>query len=324
MISREKMLWMYLVMQKARKFEEMVETLFQANRLRGSVHIGIGQEAITAGAIAAIRETDYIIPSHRGHGQDIAKGTHSKYLMAELFGKETGVCRGRGGTAHMSDFARRNLGVCAIIGGSFANAVGVGLSIRMDKTDDVLVVFFGDGAQNQGTFHESLNMASIWKLPIVFLCENNGYAITVPFTYSTAVDRVSKRGRAYNIPGKTVDGNNVMEIYDAVGEAAERARKGEGPSIVECVTGRWKGHWLGDPEVYRTREEVAGWMERCPIQRFEKELLKKGAATKDDLYKLEAEAQTEIDEAVRFAEESPNPDTAKVLDDVFAQEGRDA
>jgi pyruvate dehydrogenase E1 component alpha subunit len=309
-------------MQKARKFEEMVATLFEQNRMRGSVHIGIGQEAILAGAIGALRETDYIIPSHRGHGEDIAKGTHSKYLMAELFGKETGVCRGRGGTAHMADMSKRNLGVCAIIGGSFCNAIGAGLAIKMDKKDDVMVVFFGDGAQNQGTFHESLNMAAIWKLPVVFLCENNGYAITVPFTYATAVDKVSKRAASYDMPGVTVDGNDVFAVYDAVTEAAERARQGHGPSIVECVTGRWKGHWLGDPEVYRCREEVACWIEKCPILRLEKALLDQGIATKAELEKLEAEARAEIDEAIRFAEESPDPDVNTVMDDVFVEAGR--
>ena len=318
MIGKEKYLQIYSYMQRTRKFEEAVATLFEANRLRGSVHLGIGQEATTGGGLAAIRDTDWLIPSHRGHGQSICKGTGAKPIMAELMGKATGCCKGRGGTAHISDMAVKNLGVCAIIGGSFCNAVGVGLALKMDQKEDILLVYCGDGAINEGNFHESMNMASIWKLPIVFLCENNGYAISVPFAYATAGQDISGRAAAYAMPGVKVDGNDAEAVYLAVSEAAERARSGLGPTLIEAVTGRWKGHWLGDPEVYRSREEVAEWIRKCPIKRLEKKLLEQGIAAPEELETISKKAQAEIDEAIRFAEESPVEDPDQVEKGIFA------
>lgn len=316
MPDKEKLLEMYYLMQCTRKFEEAILVLFEENKIRGAIHLGIGQEASTGG-VAALREEDWIIPSHRGHGQSLAKGTPAKFVMAELLGKKTGVCKGRGGTVHISDMSRRNLGVCAIIGGSFCNAVGVGMAIKMDKKDDIILVYFGDGAVNEGNFHESLNMASIWKLPVVFLCENNGFALTVPFEYATAGKDVSKRAVAYDMPGVRIDGNDVLAVYDAVTEAAARARSGGGPTLIESVTYRWEGHWLGDPEVYRSREEVEHWKSKCPIKRFETMLLAENKASMEELNELEKRAENEIKEAVEFAESSPVADTATVTDDVF-------
>ncbi|MDD5017548.1 MAG: thiamine pyrophosphate-dependent dehydrogenase E1 component subunit alpha [Eubacteriales bacterium] len=318
MIGKEKYLQMYSYMHRTRKFEEAVTRLFESNKLRGSVHIGIGQEACTAAGIAALRDSDWIIPSHRGHGQSICKGTGAAPVMAELMGKATGCCKGRGGTVHISDMKHRNLGVCAIIGGSMCNSVGVGIALKMDKSDSIILVFLGDGANNEGNFHESLNMAAIWKLPIVYLCENNGFAISVSFEKATAGGSIANRATSYGIPGICVDGNDVTEVYETVSEAIERARTGGGPTLIEAKTYRWKGHWLGDPEVYRSREDVQCWIERCPIKRLENKLIESGLATRDELDTIARSADKEIEDAIAFAEESPVEDTAQVEFGVFA------
>ena len=317
MIKKDKLLWIYTKMNEIRKFEEKAFKLFEENKLRGSVHLYIGEEAIAATVISLLRDTDYITSTHRGHGHGIAKSGDLKRAMAELMGKETGFCKGRGGSMHIADLKKGNLGANAIVGGGIPIAVGGALAAKLKGTDHVAVSFFGDGASNQGTFHESINLASVWKLPAIFVCENNGFGISVPVSTSTSVKDISIRSKGYDIPGVTVDGNDVLAIYDAAEKAIKRAKDGKGPTLIECKTYRWKGHWTGDPEVYRTREQVAEWMEKCPIKRLRKYMIDEKIATEKELDDIEAKAQVDVDEATQFAIDSPEPDPAHVLDDVF-------
>ena len=320
MYSKELLMDIYLVMNQIRGFEEKALQFFQEDKLRGSVHLYIGQEAIAAAVIALLTDQDYITSTHRGHGHGIAKSRDLKRAFAELMGKETGFCKGRGGSMHICDLDKGNLGANAIVGGGLPIAVGGALAQKMRGVNNVTVTFFGDGASNQGTFHESLNLASVWKLPVVFICENNGFGISVPASQSTSVEDVSVRASGYNMPGRTIDGNDVIEILDTFSECLERARAGQGPSLIEAKTYRWKGHWTGDPEVYRTREEVESWVAKCPIKRLKQYLLENKLATENELTLIEQQAEHEVQEAVDFAAASPEPDPSTVLDDVFADE----
>lgn len=316
--SKELLLDIYLVMNQIRKFEEKALELFQEDQLRGSVHLYIGEEAVASSVIALLGDKDYITSTHRGHGHGIAKSRDLKRAFAELMGKETGFCKGRGGSMHICDLDKGNLGANAIVGAGIPIAAGGALAQKLRGTDNVTVTFFGDGASNQGTFHESLNLASVWKLPIVFVCENNGFGLTVPTWQSTSVKDIAVRAKGYDMPGHCIDGNDVIAVLDAFSECLERARKGEGPSLIEAKTYRWKGHWTGDPEVYRTREEVEAWVAKCPIKRLKAYMLDNKLAFEKDLAKLEEQAMREVEEAVAFAQNSPEPDPATVMDDVFA------
>jgi pyruvate dehydrogenase E1 component alpha subunit len=316
-MEKDRLLWIYKTMNEIRKFEEMAVRLFEQNKLRGSVHLYIGEEAIAATVCSLLSDKDYITSTHRGHGHGIAKSGDLKKAMAELMGKETGFCKGRGGSMHIADLSKGNLGANAIVGGGIPIAVGGAFAQKYKGTDNITVAFFGDGASNQGTFHESINLASVWKLPVVFVCENNQFAISVPVSESTSVKDISIRSMGYDIPGVTVDGNNVLEINEAMEKAAERARKGEGPTLIECKTYRWRGHWTGDPEVYRTREDVAAWMEKCPIKRLMVYMVENEIAAPEELEKIEEDAAKAVDEATEFALSSREPDPATVMDDVF-------
>lgn len=317
MIKKDRMIWIYTKMNEIRKFEEKAWKLFEQNKLRGSVHLYIGEEAVAATAMSLLRDEDYITSTHRGHGHGIAKSGDLKRAMAELMGKETGFCKGRGGSMHIADLKKGNLGANAIVGGGIPIAVGGALAAKLKGTDQVSVTFFGDGASNQGTFHESLNLASVWKLPAIFICENNGFAISVPVKQSTSVKDISVRGKGYDMPGVTVDGNDVLAINAAMEKAIKRAKDGKGPTLIECKTYRWKGHWTGDPEVYRTREEVAEWMERCPIERLHDHMIDENIATAKELDDIDLATQAAVDEATEFALSSPEPDPTTVMDDVF-------
>lgn len=317
MLDKNRALWIYAIMNRIRKFEEKALNLFENNKLRGSVHLYIGQEAIAATVCSHLRDTDYITSTHRGHGHCIAKGADLDKAMAELMGKATGYCKGRGGSMHIADLTKGNLGANAIVGGGIPIATGAALAAKMKGTDQVAVSFFGDGASNEGTFHEAINLASVWKLPIVFVCENNGFGISVPVSQSTSVRDIGVRGAAYNIPGVTVDGNDVLAVDAAMEQAVARAKAGEGPTLIECKTYRWLGHWVGDPQVYRTREEVDAWKKKCPIVRFKAYLLENGLATAAELDAAEAEAAAMVEQAAQFAIDSPQPDPAAVLEDVF-------
>ena len=259
MIERERAEFIYRTMNRIRQFELCANRLFEENKLRGSVHVCLGEEATPATVCSHLTDQDYIGSTHRGHGHCIAKGATLKNSMAELMGRETGYCRGRGGSMHISDITKGNLGANAIVGGSIPISAGAALACKYQNNGHVAVSFFGDGATNEGTFHETLNMASLWKLPVIFVCENNGYGISTPMWQSVSVGRISERAKAYGIPGVTVDGDDVEAIDEAFAEALERAKAGEGPTLLECVTHRWFGHWLGDPQVYRTAEEINSW-----------------------------------------------------------------
>jgi pyruvate dehydrogenase E1 component alpha subunit len=317
--SKEHLLDIYLVMKQIRLFEETAFRLFQENKLRGSVHLCTGQEAICASIMSLINDGDYITSTHRGHGHGIAKSRDLKSAFAELMGKETGFCHGRGGSMHICDLAKGNLGANAIVGGGLPIAAGGALAQKLRKTDQITVAFFGDGASNQGTFHESLNLASVWKLPLVFVCENNGFAISVPVAQSTSVKNIADRAAGYGMPGYVVDGNDVINLLDTFSVCLEQARKGGGPSLIEAKTYRWKGHWTGDPEVYRTREEVAAWMEKCPIKRFRAYLVENKTAVEEELDVIDHRAGDEVAEAAAFALSSPEPDPAHVMDGMYVE-----
>jgi pyruvate dehydrogenase E1 component alpha subunit len=317
--SAETLLDIYTVMKQIRLFEETAFRFFQENKLRGSVHLCIGQEAVSAAIIELLGDGDYITSTHRGHGHGIAKSRDLKSAFAELMGKETGFCHGRGGSMHICDLAKGNLGANAIVGGGLPIAAGGALAQKLRGTNHVTVSFFGDGASNQGTFHESLNLASVWKLPIIFVCENNGFGISVPVSQSTSVKDIAARAVGYDMPGHVVDGNDVFAILNAFEKALARARAGEGPTLIEAKTYRWKGHWTGDPEVYRTREEVAAWVERCPIKQFRAYLLAKGIADEAALSAIDQQAEADVAEAAQFALDSPEPDPAHVMDGMYVE-----
>ena len=323
MMDRERAGHIYLTMVRIRAFESKALKLFEENKLRGSVHLYIGEEAVAATVCSRLTDDDYITSTHRGHGHCIAKGADLNKSMAELMGKAIGYCKGRSGSMHIADFTQGNLGANAIVGGGIPIAVGAALSAKLQKQDRVAVSFFGDGASNEGTFHESLNMASIWKLPIIFVCENNGYGISVPVSESTSVKDISVRGAAYDMPGETVDGNDVEAIDAAFARALERAKSGQGPSLIECKTYRWMGHWTGDPQTYRTREEVNSWKAKDPIKRWREKLIAAGLYTAAELDQMDQSAEEETTAATEFALNSPNPDPAHVLDDVFYEGGDD-
>ncbi len=317
MIDRERAGRIYQTMCRIRSFEQKALSLFEQNRLRGSVHLYIGQEAMAATVCSRLTDSDYITSTHRGHGHCIAKGGEMTLAMAELMGKAGGYCKGRSGSMHIADFNKGNLGANAIVGGGIPIAVGAALSIRMQKLDRVAVAFFGDGASNEGVFHESANLAAVWKLPVIFVCENNGFGISVPVRQSTSVENISERAAAYGIPGETVDGNDVDAIDEAFGRALARAKEGAGPSLIEGKTWRWLGHWTGDPLVYRSREETEEWKKKCPIKRYREKLAAAGVYTAAELDGIEQSAQAQADEAADFALSSPDPDPARVMDDVF-------
>lgn len=321
MIEKERARLIYENMNRIRCFEMKAVSLFEANKLRGSVHLYVGEEAVAATVCSHLSDSDYIASTHRGHGHCIAKGAALDRAMAELMGKATGYCKGRSGSMHIADFSKGNLGANAIVGGGIPIAVGAALAAKMQNQKKVSVSFFGDGASNEGTFHESLNLASVWKLPVIFVCENNLYGISVPSWQSTSVKDISVRAAAYDMPGITVDGNDVEAIDEAFRAAYERAIAGEGPTLIECKTYRWLGHWTGDPQPYRTREEVASWKEKCPIKRYRNKLIEQGLFTAEELDAIERSAQAEADAAAEFALNSPEPDPATLLDDVFYEGG---
>uniref|UniRef100_A0A7C1FIE3 Pyruvate dehydrogenase E1 component subunit alpha n=1 Tax=Caldilinea aerophila TaxID=133453 RepID=A0A7C1FIE3_9CHLR len=305
-------------MMLIRAFEEAAEQLYLQGLIHGTMHLSVGQEASAVGACAALRPTDYILSTHRGHGHCIAKGARVDLMMAEFFGKETGYCRGRGGSMHMADVDTGNLGANGIVAGGVPMAAGVGLSIQMQRQDRVVLVFFGDGATNEGAFHESLNLAAIWNLPVIYFCENNQYAMSMAITRASKLEKLSDRACAYGIPGVTVDGNDLIAVYCATKEAVERARSGGGPTLIEAQTYRWKGHSKSDKQRYRTKEEVKAWQERDPIARLAQKMLEASLLTEDDLQRLQTRVDEEIAAAIEFAKASPEPDPATIREGVYA------
>jgi pyruvate dehydrogenase E1 component alpha subunit len=304
-----------------RMFEERVVDLVRRGEITGGVHSSLGQEAETVGACMALRPDDFMTGNHRSHGHPIAKGADLKPLMAELLGKRTGVCGGKGGSMHLADFAVGSLGESGIVGSGMPVAVGAGLSAKLRRTGQVCLCFFGDGAVNQGAFHESVNLAAIWKVPVVFVCENNQYAVMTPTSYSVAGGSIADRAKAYGIPGQSVDGQDPETVYEAVQKAANRARVGDGPSLVEAQTYRYRDHaefgGLQFPP-YRPEGEMERWQERDPIHSYRSKLVETGALTADAASSIEDAARALVNEAVAFGRESPYPDLAEAFIDVFA------
>jgi len=299
---------LYRQMVRIRKFEDKTHALYKSGRLTGmSPHLCIGEEASAAGVISILHEDDYILSTHRGHGHCLAKGADMGRMYAELFGKETGYCRGRGGSMHIADVSRGNLGANGIVGAGCPIALGAGLSIRKRGTKQVVVCFFGDAATNQGTFHEALNMSKAFHLPIVWVCENNLYGLSTPIEKVSATPMLSDRAKGYGMPGVTVDGMDVEAVREAATEAVERARAGEGPTLLEIRTYRYFGHGASDHRPYRTREEENEWWKRCPVATYRSKLIAEGAASDAELAKTEDEIDQEVEAGVAFAESSPDP-----------------
>ena len=317
-LTTEMLLDMYRNMLRIRLFEERVDELMMKGLIHGTTHLYVGMEAVATGVCSALRPGDCIASNHRGHGHCIAKGADLKRMMAELLGKATGYCKGNGGSMHIADLEQGNLGATGIVGSGIPLATGAALAIAMRKEGKVVACFFGDGAANTGAFHESLNLAAIWKLPVIYVCENNQYAMSGSAREMFSIPRIADRGSAYGIPGITVDGNDVLAVHAAAAEAARRARGGEGPSLLTCETYRWKGHSRSDANRYRTKEEIAAWQARCPIRRLRLHLETAGALDDQAATVIEQGVRGEIEEAVRFAESSPAPSLEGAEADLYA------
>ena len=317
-IEREKLKDMYRTMVRIRCFEERVAREFAAGNIPGVIHLYIGQEAIAVGAMANLRADDYILSTHRGHGHLIAKGGKTDRMMAELYARRTGYNKGKGGSMHIAHVDIGMLGAMGIVGSGIPIATGAALSAKMRGTDQVAICFFGDGAANTMRFHEGINLGAIWELPVIYLCENNLYAVSIPQSYAMKIPDIADRAAAYGIPGVVVDGMDVIAVYEVVGEVVARARRGEGPTLVECKTYRYRGHFEGDPQVYKPKAEVEEWMKKDPLPRFKKQLIEMGVLTEKEAGEIDQEMVEEMDKAVKFAEESPFPDPEETLEDVYA------
>jgi len=317
-VDKRTLLEMYRRMVRIRKFEETAIDLFKRGMIKGAVHPYIGQEASAVGVCMALRNDDLIGGTHRSHGHMLAKGSDPKVIMAEVKGKVTGCSKGRGGSMHVADFSVGSLGALAIVGAGIPITVGAGLGFKMQGKDSVAVTFFGDGACNTGNFHESLNMASIWDVPVIFVLENNRYAVSTHIEYATKIKDLSIRANSYGIPGVRVDGNDVLAVHEAALEAVARARHGEGPTLLVNDTYRITGHYAGEPQVYRERSEVDEWRKKDPIKRFREYLVEEGKASQEELDAIDAEIEAEIEEAVNFALESPEPDPSTAMDYIYA------
>lgn len=317
-ISQEKAIWMYRTMQEIRQFEDRVHGLFSQGLLPGFIHLYAGEEASAVGVCANLTNKDLITSTHRGHGHCIAKGCDIYGMMAEIFGKSTGLCKGKGGSMHIADIDKGMLGANGIVGGGFPLAVGAGLSEMIRKTGGVSVCFFGEGANNQGTFHESMNLAAIWKLPVVFVAENNRFAEATPFEYASSCTNIADRAASYNIPGEVVDGKDVLAVNEAAKRAIERARRGEGPTLIECKTYRNYGHFEGDAQKYKTVEEqTLHTGELDCIRIFRNYLLEGNILSISALEKIDNEVRDLIDGAVKYAQESPYPEDHELFEDVY-------
>jgi len=317
--SKEQLMEIYRQLERIRLFELKAVTLFMEGEIPGFLHSSLGEEASAVGVCSNLRKGDYITSTHRGHGHVIAKGANLNKMMAELYGKATGYCRGKGGSMHIMDRNLNILGANGIVGGGIPIATGAGLSVKIRGTDQVVVCFFGDGASNQGAFHESLNLASIWNLPVIYVCENNLYAESTSQRYHQNIKDIAVRAQAYGIASDIADGNDVIDVYEKTKKAIERARSGKGPTLLEAKTYRWLGHYVGDPGVYRSKEEVKEWEERKePISRFKNKLIDSKIITIKELDKIIKVVEKEVVEAVEFARKSPEPDVKTATEDVFA------
>jgi pyruvate dehydrogenase E1 component alpha subunit len=318
-VDRQSMLAMHRGMLRIRRFEEQIWNVYTGGLMYGLAHLYSGEEAVAVGVCSALREDDYITSTHRGHGHLIAKGGNLDRMMAEVMGKVGGYSRGKGGSMHIADMSLGILGANGIVGGGFGIATGAGLSAKYRKTGQVAACFFGDGAANQGIFYEVMNYAALWKLPVLYVCENNQYGEYTSFDKVTAGGRIAGRGEPFGIPGKIVDGSDVVAVYEATAEMVARARAGEGPSLLECDTYRYGGHHVGDPGLsYRPKEEIEAWRRKDPIERQKARILAEKLATEAELKGMDEEVQKEVLAAVEWGKKSPYPDVKEVSEHVYA------
>lgn len=321
MISREEALDVYQQLQTIRSFEEKLDALVKAGKMIGFLHLYSGQEAIAVGVCSHLNERDVVSSNHRGHGHCIAKGVDLKAMMAELYGRKTGICKGKGGSMHIADLDRGMIGANGIVAAGLPLTVGAALTASVKKTGGVAVAFFGDGATNQGQFHEALNLAAAWKLPAVFVLENNGYGEATPIEFASPMSDLAVRAKSYAMHSLVADGMDFFDVFEKAGEAVDRARNGDGPTLVECKTYRFHGHFVGDPIGYRSDEELADWKtNRDPLQIFEAKAIDQGLVSAESLRRIDAEVAAEIDAAVEAALEAPFPSPEDVLTDVYATE----
>lgn len=315
-LSSDELIILYKKMLLIREFEQRITK--DSGKIKSIfVHAYTGEEAIAVGACAAINDYDYITSTHRGHGHFIAKGGDINSLMAEIYGKEGGICKGRGGSMHVADFSKNMLGANGIVGAGPPLALGVALASKMRNEGKVVLTFFGDGAANQGMVHESMNLAAIWKLPIVFVLENNKYGWSIPVDYATGIKDLSLRAQGYGMKGFTIDGNDVIEVYRTIKEAVNLARKGGGPTLIECKTYRWGGQMTMDADKYRSTEEKEEWKKKCPIEAYKIKLIKSELIDKAFIQKIEEDTLAQIELSVKLTKKSPKPDTNTVLDDIY-------
>ncbi len=317
-INSKKLVELYKLMVRIRFHEEAVKVLFTQGKIGGTTHLCIGQEAIPAGVIAQLRPDDFISSTHRGHGHMIAKGGKLKLMLAEILGRIDGYCKGKGGSMHIASITLGNLGANGIVSGGLPIAVGSGLSAKMRGTDQITVVSFGDGAANEGNTHESMNLASVWQLPVLFLFENNRYAVSTPTSKSMG-GSMEKRAAGYDLPFKKVDGMDLEAVYIAAKEAIAYVRSGKGPYVMQCETYRYEGHYYGDPMIYRSKEEIDEWRKKDPIQHVEGIIVERNILTKEEYQKIKEDIQAEVDEAVAFAEASPQPLIKSMFEDVYTE-----
>ena len=318
-LDKPMLLEIYRKMVAVRVFEETAADLFLKGQLPGFLHSYIGEEAVAAGVCAHLTPQDMITSTHRGHGHAVAKGARLDMMMAELFAKKTGYCHGKGGSMHIADLDLGILGANGIVGAGVPIATGAGLALKLKGSDRVTVAFFGDGGSNTGAFHEGVNMAAVWNLPVVFVCENNQYAESTPRDVHQRIKDVAQRAMAYDIPGVVADGMDVFDVYQKTGEAIDRARTGGGPTLVEAKTYRFMGHYVGDPQTYRSKDEVEQWKKRDPIAMFRKRVVEEGKITAVELDAIDAAIAKEMEAAVQFARESPEPEVEAALQDIFTE-----
>jgi pyruvate dehydrogenase E1 component alpha subunit len=317
-LSHENLIEMYSTMCKIRRFERMADRMYAAGKVHGTMHLSAGQEAVAVGLGRALNLDDYFLNHHRGHGHFIAKNADLNLMMAEFLGKDTGYCRGRGGSMHIADIEANNLGANGIVGGGISLAVGVGLALQMQRKKEIVCVVFGDGAANEGIFHESLNMAALWDLPVLFVCENNQYGMSMQVERATAKLPIAQRAEGYGMRWHHIDGNDLLLVYETMLGAIDHVRGGKGPVLVETETYRYFGHSKSDRNLYRTKEEIDGWKEIDPIARFRKALVDAGILSEEQAEVIDQEAQLDVDKSVEYAENSPEPDVETLTEFVYA------
>jgi pyruvate dehydrogenase E1 component alpha subunit len=317
-LRREQLVEMYSTMCIIRRFERMADQLYALGKVHGTMHLSAGQEAVAVGLGRAMASDDYLVNHHRGHGHFIAKGAELSRMMAEFLGKDTGYCRGRGGSMHIADFSANNLGANGIVGGGIPITVGVGLALQMQARQQIVVGVFGDGAANEGVFHEAMNMVALWKLPVLFVCENNQYGMSMDVTRATAKLPIAQRADGYGMPGWCIDGNDLLLVYETMRRAADHARSGSGPVLVETLTYRHFGHSKSDRNLYRTPDEIEEWKRKDPLALFRGQLVEAGLLAEPEAETIDQRAQAAVDEAVAFAEGSPEPDLSTLTEFVYA------